>query len=98
MYVPTDAAVAILPTAASVGTYTLTVNFYDANNNLIPATVGTRTVSATVTQTNRWAYLGNTFSSATTINASYAIYTVTCTPTTPSVGQNFGIDRCVFRQ
>jgi len=92
------ASVAILPTAASVGTYTLTVNFYDANNNLIPATTGTRTVSASVTQTNRWAYLGNTFSSATTLNASYAVYTVTCAPTTPSIGQSFGVDRCVFRQ
>jgi len=92
------ASVAILPTAASVGTYTLTVNFYDANNNLIPAAIGTRTVSAAVTQTNRWAYLGNTFSSATTLNAAYVIYTVTCTPTTPSIGQSFGIDRCVFRQ
>ena len=99
--VPSDgyyASVAILPTAASVGTYTLTVNFYDANNNLIPAAIGTRTVSASVTQTNRWAYLGNTFASPTTLNAAYVIYTVTCAPTTPSIGQSFGVDRCVFRQ
>jgi hypothetical protein len=92
------ASVAIRPTTSSVGTYTLTVNFYDANGTLIPALYGTRIVSATITQTNRWAYLANTFSGATTVNASYAVYTVTCTPTTPSTGQSFGVDRCVFRQ
>jgi hypothetical protein len=92
------ASVAVRPTTASVGTYTLTVNFYDANGTLIPSTGGSRSVTATITQTNRWAYLGNTFSSATTLNASYAVYTVTCTPTTPSTSQSFGVDRCVFRQ
>jgi len=92
------ASVAIRPTTASVGTYTLTVNFYDANGTLIPATYGNRSVTTTITQTNRWAYLANTFSSADNVNASYAVYSVTCTPTTPSSGQSFGIDRCVFRQ
>ena len=93
------ASVALRPANTdSIGQYTLTVNFYDANGVLIPATTGTRSVTANITQTNRWAYLANTFSAATTVNASYAIYSISYTPSAFYADQAFGIDRCVFRQ
>ena len=95
-------SVAIRPETAAVGTFTLTTTFYNTAGTAVwSATTGYPTntpVTATVTQTNRWAYLGTTFYTSNLVGAAYAVISVTCAPT----GGNsntvaFGIDRVVLR-
>jgi hypothetical protein len=90
------ASVAVRPgNANTAGAYTLTVDFYNA----FDALVYTKSVTKTVTSTNRWAYIADTYSIANIGGASYVKLSVTATPTAGYIaGQNFHVDRVVFRQ
>jgi len=90
------ASVAIRPgNSNTAGTYTLTVNFYNALDVL----VYTKSITKTITSTNRWAYIADTYSVASIGGSSYAKLSVTAAPTAGYIsGQNFHIDRVVFRQ
>ena len=116
------ASVAIKPVDA-VGDYTLTIRFYDANDEEIivyldnitdsyttssvdqtgdsnaVATDEARTKTITITNTDRWAYLANTFSISSITGASYANITLDFTSDIGyTSGQSFYVDRFVFRQ
>jgi hypothetical protein len=90
------ASVAVrLGTANTTGPVVLTVEFYNALNQL----VYTKTATKTITSTDRWAYIANTYSVADIGGASYARFIVLCTPTAGYIaGQNIHVDRAVFRQ
>ena len=90
------ASVAVrLGTANTTGPVVLTVEFYNALNQL----VYTKTATRTITSTDRWAYIANTYSVADIGGASYARFIVLCTPTAGYIaGQNIHVDRAVFRQ
>jgi len=90
------ASVAVKPeTSAAFGTYTLTVKFYDEFDVLII----TKTATALVNKTTRWAYIATSVSAAETLGASYAVLKVTCATTAAAaIGQTFHIDRVVFRE
>lgn len=62
------------------------------------ATDAARTKTVTITSLDRWAYVANTFSLSSVTGASYAVLSVTHTGSGSSSGQEFHIDRCVFRQ
>ena len=90
------ASVALRPNAANAaGTFALKVEFF----NSADVSVYSKTNTKTFTTTTRWAYLADTYSIANIAGAAYAILTVTSTPTGGYVsGQNFHIDRVVFRE
>ena len=90
------ASVALRPNAANAaGTFALKVEFFNAQD----VSVYSKTNTKTFTTTTRWAYLADTYSIANIAGAAYAILTVTATPTGGYVsGQNFHIDRVVFRE
>jgi hypothetical protein len=90
------ASIAVRPgNADTAGDYTLTLDFYNA----LDALVYTKSITKTVTSTDRWAYIADTYSIADIGGAYYAKLSVTATPTAGYVaGQNFDIDRVVFRQ
>jgi len=67
-----------------------------ANNSIVTDAARTKTV--TITHTDRWAYVGNSFPVSTITGAAYAIITVTFSPSTYVSGQAFDIDRVVFRE
>jgi hypothetical protein len=100
IYIPDDgsyyASVAVRPgNSDSAGVYNLTVDFYNA----FDALVYTKSVTKTVTSTNRWAYIADTYSVSQIGGSSYAKLSVTATPTAGYItGQNFHVDRVVFRQ
>jgi hypothetical protein len=54
--------------------------------------------SVTVTRTDRWAYISNTYPSLATLNAASAKLTITFIPSTFDATQSFNIDRVVFRE
>jgi len=90
------ASVALRPNAANAaGTFALKVEFFNAQD----VSVYSKTNTKTFTTTTRWAYLADTYSIANIAGAAYAILSVTATPTGGYVsGQNFHIDRVVFRE
>lgn len=90
------ASVALRPNDANAaGTFALKVEFF----NSADVSVYSKTNTKTFTTTTRWAYLADTYSIANIAGAAYAILTVTSTPTGGYVsGQNFHIDRVVFRE
>lgn len=90
------ASVALRPSAVNAtGTFALKVEFFNSQD----VSVYSKTATNIFTTTTRWAYLADTYSVASIVGASYAILTVTATPTGGYVsGQNFHIDRVVFRQ
>jgi hypothetical protein len=117
------ASVAIRPVNSdSLGSYSLVVDYYDINDNVIVVyednltgnkttnptdatgasntviTTAARTQTVTISQTDRWAYIGNSFPVSSITGAAYAILTVTFNPTASVVGQAFDIDRVVFRE
>ena len=104
------ASVAIRPVNSdSLGSYTLRVDFYSASGGLIPvyktvdnaqvlATDEYRSVTVSITHTDRWAYIAKVLPAFTTLTAAYAILTVTYNPTSYVAGQAFHIDRAVFRE
>jgi len=67
-----------------------------ANNTVI--TTAARTQTASITHTERWAYIGNSFPVSSITGAAYAIVSITASPTTYVSGQAFDIDRVVFRE
>jgi hypothetical protein len=69
-----------------------------AGNNNTLITTAARTQTATITLTNRWAYIGNSFPVSSITGAAYAIISITCTPDDYIEGQAFDIDRVVFRE
>jgi hypothetical protein len=54
--------------------------------------------SVTVTRTDRWAYISNTYPALATLNAASAKLTITFIPSTFDATQSFNIDRVVFRE
>ena len=106
----------------SLGSYSLVVDYYDINDNVIVVyqdnltnnkttnsldssgaantviTTAARTQTASVTHTERWAYIGNSFPVSSITGAAYAIVRITASPTTYVSGQAFDIDRVVFRE
>jgi energy-coupling factor transporter ATP-binding protein EcfA2 len=106
----------------SLGDYSLVVDYYDINDNVIVVyqdnltnnkttnskdaagddntviTTAARTQTATITLTDRWAYMGNSFPVSSITGAAYAILSITFNPTTSVSGQAFDIDRVVFRE
>ena len=117
------ASVAIRPVNSdSLGSYSLVVNYYDLNDNVIVVyqdnltgnkttnskdatganntviTTAARTQTATITHTERWAYIGNSFPVSSITGAAYAIVNITFSPSTYVSGQAFDIDRVVFRE
>ena len=106
----------------SLGSYSLVVDYYDINDNVIVVyqdnltnnkttnskdaagddntviTTAARTQTATITLTDRWAYMGNSFPVSSITGAAYAILSITFNPTTSVSGQAFDIDRVVFRE
>ena len=63
------------------------------------ATDGTRSTSAVISRTDRWAYLGVVNPASTTIGAAYAVLSVTCNPgISYNAAQSFAIDKAVFRE
>ena len=88
-------SVAIRPeNSNSTGDYTLTVNFYSANGDLI----STKDSVATITSLDRWAYLAVIAPASSTDGAAYAVYSVSFNPATFNATQAFHIDRAVFRR
>jgi hypothetical protein len=61
-------------------------------------TTAARTQTVTISHTDRWAYIGNSFPVSSITGAAYAILTVTFDATTSVPGQAFDIDRVVFRE
>jgi len=127
IYIVADAgyysSIAIRPiNSNSLGSYTLQVDYYDINNNVIvvyqdnitgakttnskdstgasnsviTSTARSKTVS--ITHTDRWAYIGNSFPVSSITGSAYAIVNITFSPTTYVSGQGFDIDRVVFRE
>ena len=106
----------------SLGSYSLVVDYYDINDNVIVVyqdnltnnkttnsldssgaantviTTAARTQTASVTHTERWAYIGNSFPVSSITGAAYAIVRIAASPTTYVSGQAFDIDRVVFRE
>jgi len=106
----------------SLGSYSLVVDYYDLNDNVIVVyqdnitnnkttnskdaegnnntviTTAARTQTATITHTERWAYIGNSFPVSSITGAAYAIVRINFSPTTYVSGQAFDIDRVVFRE
>ena len=116
-------SVAIRPVNSdSIGSYTLEVDYYDFNNNVIvvyqdnitgykttnpkdatgasntAVTAAARTKTVSITHTERWAYIGNSFPVSSITGAAYAIVNITFSPSTYVSGQAFDIDRVVFRE
>jgi hypothetical protein len=116
-------SVAIRPANSnSIGSYTLEVDYYDINDNVIVVyqdnitgykttnpkdatgasntaiTTAARSKTTSITHTERWAYLGNSFPVSSITGAAYAIVNITFSPTTYVAGQAFDIDRVVFRE
>lgn len=116
-------SVAIRPVNSdSLGSYSLVVDYYDINNNVIVVyqdnltgnkttnptdatgaantviTTAARTKTVTISRTDRWAYIGNSFPVSSITGAAYAIVKVTFNPTSSIAGQAFDIDRVVFRE
>ncbi len=127
IYIVPDAgyysSVAIRPVNSdSYGSYTLKVDYYDINNNVIvvyqdnitgakttnpldatgvantDTTTTSRSQTTSITHTDRWAYVGNSFPVSSITGASYVILSVTFSPATYVSGQAFDIDRVVFRE
>jgi hypothetical protein len=100
IYIPDDgsyyASVALRPgNANTAGEFTLTADFFDEYAGLI----FTKSITRTITTLDRWAYVANTYSVADIGGSAYVELTVTANPTADYVvGQNFHIDRVVFRQ
>jgi hypothetical protein len=117
------ASVAVRPVNSnSLGSYSLVVDYYDLNDNVIVVyqdnltgnkttnskdssgasntviTTAARTKTVSITHTDRWAYIGNSFPVSSITGAAYAIVTITFSPTTYVSGQAFDIDRAVFRE
>ena len=117
------ASVAVRPVNSnSLGSYSLVVDYYDLNDNVIVVyqdnltgnkttnskdssgasntviTTAARTKTVSITHTDRWAYIGNSFPVSSITGAAYAIVTITFSPTTYVAGQAFDIDRVVFRE
>lgn len=67
-----------------------------ADNTVI--TTAARTQTVTISHSERWAYIGNSFPVSSITGAAYAILTITCTPDAYIAGQAFDIDRVVFRE
>jgi hypothetical protein len=106
----------------SLGSYSLAVDYYDLNDNVIVVyqdnltnnkttnptdstgasntviTTAARTQTASITHTERWAYIGNSFPVSSITGAAYAIVSITFSPATYVAGQAFDIDRVVFRE
>jgi hypothetical protein len=106
----------------SLGSYSLVVDYYDINDNVIVVyqdnltnnkttnsldssgaantviTTAARTQTTSVTHTERWAYIGNSFPVSSITGAAYAIVQITFRPATYVAGQAFDIDRVVFRE
>jgi hypothetical protein len=106
----------------SLGSYSLVVDYYDLNDNVIVVyqdnitnnkttnsrdaegnnntviTTAARTQTATITHTERWAYIGNSFPVSSITGAAYAIVRINFSPITYVSGQAFDIDRVVFRE
>jgi len=127
IYIVADAgyysSVAIRPiNSDSLGIYSLRVDYYDINDNVIVVyqdnITGAKTTNSkdstgasnseitstarskvvSITHTNRWAYIGNSFPVSSITGSAYAIVTISCGPTTYVSGQGFDIDRVVFRE
>jgi hypothetical protein len=117
------ASIAVRPVNSdSLGSYSLVIDYYDINDNVIVVyqdnltnnkttnskdgegnnntviTTAARTQTATISYTNRWAYIGNSFPVSSITGAAYAIVRITFSPTTSIAGQAFDIDRVVFRE
>jgi len=106
----------------SLGSYSLAIDYYDLNDNVIVVyqdnltnnkttnskdalgnnntviTTAARTQTASITHTERWAYIGNSFPVSSITGAAYAIVRITFSPATYVAGQAFDIDRVVFRE
>jgi hypothetical protein len=117
------ASIAVRPVNSdSLGSYSLVVNYYDINDNVIVVyqdnitgnkttnpldstgasntviTTAARTQTVSITHTDRWAYIGNSFPVSSITGAAYAIVNITASPATYVSGQAFDIDRVVFRE
>jgi hypothetical protein len=117
------ASIAVRPVNSnSLGSYSLEVDYYDLNDNVIVVyqdnitgykttnskdatgasntvvTAAARTKTVSITHTERWAYIGNSFPVSSITGAAYAIVNITFSPTTYVAGQAFDIDRVVFRE
>ena len=93
------AAVAIKPSLAAIGDFTLKVDWTDDNGTVLWTTEET----ATITHPERWAYIGLTSKNIQRVNgvvvrAAQAVLSVTCDATTPATGITFSLDRVIFRQ
>ena len=89
------ASVAIRPeNVDAYGVYNLTITFYDE----FDVSVVTRTDTAQVRRSDRWAYFATYATSLETLGAVRATITVTAETDTPAAGHVFHIDRVVFRQ
>jgi hypothetical protein len=109
IYIPDDgsyyASVAVRPgNADTAGVYKLIVTFYNLDGDTGMGgsngqVVYTKTTTKTFTSTDRWAYMADTYSIAEIVGSAYVIIQVIATPTAGYLsGQNFGVDRVVFRQ
>lgn len=81
-------------------------NAYFYANNTAAFTGGTyndvtstyRSTSASITRSDRWAFMNLVMPAYSTVGASYSVLTVTFTPATFNASQAFHLDRVVFRQ
>lgn len=89
------ASIAIKPeNIDAYGTYNLTITFYDESD----VQIITRTSSASIQRSDRWAYLSTFATSTETSGAAYAKLRVTADIDNPEPGHTFHLDRVVFRQ
>lgn len=89
------ASVAIRPeNTDAFGIYNLKITFYDE----FDIQVLTRTQTASIRRSDRWAYLSTYATGLETIGSVRATLEVTAETDTPAAGQTFHIDRAVFRQ
>jgi hypothetical protein len=109
IYIPDDgsyyASVAVRPgNANTAGVYKLITTFYNLDGDTGMGgsngqVVYTKTTTKTFTSTDRWAYLADTYSIADIAGSAYVTIRVMATPTAGFIeGQNFHVDRVVFRQ
>ena len=83
--------------------YALTSPDYPLNENVsgvltYDVTSTNRVISSTITNKDRWAYIGLVNPGQTTIGAAYAKLSVVCTPSSLDATQAFRIDKAVFRE
>jgi hypothetical protein len=93
------ASVAVRPTLASVGDFTLKIDWLDSNGSVLWSAHQT----VAVTHTERWTYIGLTDKNIHQVGpdikrAKKAKVSILCDATTPAIGISFRADRVLFRQ